>query len=168
MKFVPFFLAACLVGVTVVGPAVGQPGGGGPGGPGPGGAGPGGAGPGGGRPSPNFVFNICNQSDSPEIYIAVVSLAGQRFRAQGWWKVPRGSQCTKIGDFQRPGLFVHAADTQGNVWGQGDLQICANLNGSFDYTWDGAKRNCNQNEEVIGFVKIELEPKYPGFSWTLK
>jgi uncharacterized membrane protein len=185
MKFVPsILLAACVAGAAIVGSALAQPGGGGPGGGGPGGGGPGGGGPGGGgpggggpgggpggpgggRPTPNFTFMICNKSSSPEIFVAVVSLAGQNFRAQGWWKVPKGNQCTKIGDFQRPGLFVHAADAQGNTWGEADVQVCVNLANGFDYNWDGSKRNCRQGEEPAGFKKIEIDAKYPGFTWTL-
>src|SRR6266852_6292665 len=172
MKRVPILLAACLVGATLVGPAQAQPGGGGPGGGGPGGGGPGGGGPGGGGPggggqaSPTFSFEICNTSSSPTIYVTVVSQNGQQFRAQGWRKVPRGNQCTKIGDFQRPWIVVHAANDKGEWWGQADLKLCVNLNNSFDYTWDGKER-CGAGEEIRPFKKIDVEPNSPGMKWTL-
>lgn len=170
MKTVPsLLLAACLVGATLVGSPLAQPGGGGPGGGGPGGGGPGGGGPGGGGPSPTFGFEICNTSSIPAIFVAVVSLSGQQFRAQGWWKVPRGSQnqCTKIGDFQRPGIFAHASDPQGDTWGNADIQLCTNMKSSFDYTWDGKTRNCGAGETVAPYKKIEVAPDKTGMTWTL-
>src|SRR5215475_7013516 len=111
MKLVPsILLVACLVGATMIEPAMSQPGPAGGGGPG---GGPAGGGPGGGQSSPTFPFTVCNKSTSQKIYIAVVSIVGQTFRAQGWWTVANGGQCTKIGDFQRPGVYVHASDPQG-------------------------------------------------------
>jgi uncharacterized membrane protein len=163
-------LVACLVGAIFVQPAQAQPrpgggpGGGGPGGGGPGGGGPGGGGPGG--PSPTFTLAICNKSASPEIYIAVASLSGQKFRAQGWWKVG-GNQCTTIGNFQRPGVFAIGADTRGTTWGESNVTLCVNRNGPFDYTWDGNARSCGPGEDVMGFQKLEVEPRSPGFTWTL-
>jgi uncharacterized membrane protein len=130
--------------------------------------GSGGPGPGGGTPSPTFSFSICNLSTSPKIYVAVISRAQAGFRAQGWWTVPQGDQCTKIGDFRRPEIWVYTNDGQGSSWGKPTLQVCADLNKSFDYTWDGKARVCQRDEELAGFVRLAVEPNAPGLDWRLR
>lgn len=142
------------------GPGGGGPGGGGPGGGGPGG-GPGGGGPGGGTPSPTFTYRICNKANDGPVFVATVSIVGQQqFRAQGWAQVAQG-QCVALGPFQRPFVWWYARAANGSVWGaKPDAELCVNLNGGFDYTWDGGARNCGQGEIPVNFNKAEIEPKY--------
>jgi uncharacterized membrane protein len=173
-------LSAALIGTSVAqppkpggggggpsGPAPGGgPGGGGPGpGPGGGGAGPGPGGPGGGgAPSPTFTFEMCNKANDGVVYVAVASMAGQQFRVQGWAQIPQG-QCTKVGTFQRPKIWVHARATNGVTWGKGEVDLCVNLNGGFDYTWDGSARQCGQGETGVPFVSREIAAQYN--TWTM-
>ena len=142
------------------GPGGGGPGGG-PGGGGPGGGGPGGGSPGGGTPSPTFTYQICNKANDGTVFVATVSVVGQQqFRAQGWTQVAQG-QCVSLGPFQRPFVWWHARASNGAIWGaKPDSELCVNLNGGFDYTWDGGARNCGQGETPVNFNKAEIEPKF--------
>ncbi len=165
-------LGATVLSVALIGAALAQPpkpggSGGGPsgpasapgGGPAPGGAGPGGSGPGGGTPSPTFTYEMCNKANDGVVFVATVSIVGQQFRAQGWTQIPQG-QCVRLGPFQRPSLWWYARATSGVTWGKADINICVNLNGGFDYTWDGAGRPCTQAETAAAFVKADIAPQY--------
>ena len=129
------WLVACVASVALVSAALAQP-------PKPGGArrrstrrwpgpgpGPGGgalaavvlavavrvAGPGGAAPSPTFAMRVCNKTNDIDImYVAIVTVVGQQFRAQGWTQVPRG-QCGNIGTFTPP---QHLVACQGLERGQ--------------------------------------------------
>jgi hypothetical protein len=35
-----------------------------------------------------------------------------------------------------------------------------NLNGGFDYTWDGSGRTCGQGETSVGFNKSDVAPQF--------
>ncbi len=147
----------------------GAPGGAGPGAPGPGGGGPGGGGPGGAAPTPTFVLRMCNKTkDVPVIFVATVSVAGQQFRAQGWTQVPTG-QCVQVGSFQRPTAWWHARSPSGVTWGniKSGVALCVNLNGGFDYSWDGAGRSCAQSETGLPFVKLDIQPNVNTFDMNL-
>ena len=173
-------LGACIASAVLVGAALAQPpkpgggpaGGGGPSGPGaPGGpgAGPGGGGPGGATPTPTFVLRMCNKtSDVPIIFITTASLVGQQFRAQGWTQVPQG-QCVAVGSFQRPTVWWHGRAPTGTTWGdaKSGIDLCVNLNGGFDYTWDGAGRSCGQGESGVPFMKLDIAPNVNTFDMTL-
>jgi uncharacterized membrane protein len=149
------------------GPGGGGPGGGGPGGGGPGGGpggggpggGPGGGGPGGGTPSPTFTYRICNKANDGPVFVATVSVVGQQFRARGWIQVPQG-QCAALGPFQRPSVWWYARAASGATWGKPVINLCVNLNGGFDYTWDGSSRTCGQGEAMVGFNKADIAPQY--------
>jgi hypothetical protein len=187
------WLCTCLASVVLVGAALAQPprpggspggGGGAPGGPGgpgagpggpsapspgPAGPGPGGGSPGGGAASPTFVLNFCNKSnDNPVIFIAVAGAAGQQFRAQGWAQVPQG-QCVQIGTFARPAVWAYGRSPKGEFWGdqKTGVDLCVNLNGGFDYTWDGSPRQCGQDEFAAPFFKIDVPATAPAFNMTL-
>jgi Protein of unknown function (DUF1036) len=174
---------AVLIGAALAQPRPPTPGGGpggpapgpGPGAPGPGGGpgggpgpGPGGQGPGAGGPTPTFVVRMCNKSNEfPVIFVATVGIVGQQFRAQGWTQVPRG-QCVPVGAFTRPMMWWHAREPTGVVWGQKfDVDLCVNLNGGYDFTWDGSPRTCQQGETGVGFLKIEVPPNAPSFDMSL-
>lgn len=165
-------LFACMLSAVLMGAATAQspgPGpGGGPGGPGGGPGGPGGGpgGPGGGTPSPTFTYNICNKANHGVAFVATVSVAGQQFRAQGWTQVPPG-QCVALGPFQRPNVWWHARSQSGAVWGNSNVDLCVNLNGGFDFTWDGANRACGQGETGVGFDKLEIQPNLNSFTMNL-
>ncbi len=176
-----FVASAVLVGAALAQPP--KPGGagggggapsGGPGAPGPGGAGPGGGGPGGGgpggaAPTPNFVLRMCNKTkDVPVIFVATASVAGQQFRAQGWTQVPAG-QCVAVGSFQRPTVHWHARSPSGVTWGdiKSGVDLCVNLNGGFDYSWDGSARTCAQSESGVPFVKLDIQPNVNTFDMNL-
>ena len=178
-------LCAWVASVVLVGAALAQPpkpggagGGGGPGAgpgaPGPGGAGPGGGGPGGGgpggaAPTPNFVLRMCNKTnDVPVIFVATASVVGQQFRAQGWTQVPAG-QCVPVGSFQRPTVHWHARSPSGITWGdiKSGVDLCVNLNGGFDYSWDGSPRTCAQSESGVPFVKLDIQPNVNTFDMSL-
>ena len=150
-----------LVGLLLVVLARAQPGSPRPGAPGPG--------AGGGIVSPTFALSVCNLSTSPRLFIAVAARTQQgAFRVQGWWTVPKGSeqQCTKIGDFLRPTVWVYATNGEA-TWGTPSYMICINSNNSFDYTWDGNPRVCQSSEELGGFLQKNVDPKAPGFPWRL-
>lgn len=177
-----FVASAVLIGGALAqppkpgGPGGGAPGpgpGAGPSGPGTGpggpGAGPGGPGPGAGGPSPTFILRFCNKSaDTPVIFVSVASIVGQQFRAAGWLQVPQG-QCVQAGSFQRPAVWWHARSPAGGIWGdvKSGVDLCVNLNGGFDYTWDGAGRQCGQGETHAPFIKIEIKPNVGTFDMTL-
>jgi uncharacterized membrane protein len=152
--------------LPVVDRAHAQPGPPGPGAPG---GGPGGPGPGGGGTAPpTFSFSVCNASSYAKIFVAVVSRTQQGgFRAQGWWIAPRGGACTKIGDFLRPDIWVHANDGEGGGWGEASVDVCIDLNKSFDFTWDGKARDCKPDETAVGFVPLKVDGSAPGFNWKL-
>jgi uncharacterized membrane protein len=110
-------------------------------------------------------------SSYAKIFVATVSRTPQGpFRAQGWWVVPKGTQqqCTKIGDFLRPDIWVYTNDGEGGSWGKASVRVCIDLNKSFDYTWDGQFKVCQTSEELGGFVKLTVDPKATGFNWPLK
>jgi uncharacterized membrane protein len=147
----------------------GGPGAPGPGAPGPGGGGPGGGGPGGAAPTPNFVLRMCNKtSDVPVIFVATASVVGQQFRAQGWTQVPTG-QCVPVGSFQRPTVHWHARSPSGVTWGdiKSGVDLCVNLNGGFNYSWDGSARTCAQSESGVPFVKLDIQPNVNTFDMNL-
>ena len=136
---------------------------------GPGGGGPGGGGPGGAAPTPNFVLRMCNKTnDVPVIFVATASVAGQQFRAQGWTQVPAG-QCVPVGSFQRPTVHWHARSPSGVTWGdiKSGVDLCVNLNGGFDYSWDGSARTCAQSESGVPFVKLDIQPNVNTFDMNL-
>jgi uncharacterized membrane protein len=149
------------------GPGGGGPGGGGPGGGGPGGGGPGGGGPGGGQ-SPTFGLRFCNKTqDIKVIYVATVGAVGKEFQARGWWQIPLG-QCVIVGQYQRPSVWFHAREPGGTTWNSNpDVDVCLNLSSGFEYTWSGSGRQCQQGETAMPFVKIEVAPKYNGFTMTV-
>lgn len=171
-------LCATVLSAAIIGAALAQPpkpgggGGGAPSGPagapgggpgsGPGGgpgSGPGGGGPGGGTPSPTFTYQVCNKANDGVVFVATVSIVGQQFRAQGWTQVPQG-QCASLGPFQRPSVWWYARATNGATWGKPDISLCVNLNGGFDYTWDGSSRTCGQGETAVGFNKGDIAPQF--------
>jgi uncharacterized membrane protein len=165
---VPLFacaLSALLIGVATAqspGPGTG-PGGGPGGGPGPG---PGGGGGSGGAPSPTFTYNVCNKASRGVAFVTTVSLVGKQFRAQGWTQVAQG-QCVALGPFQRPSVWWHARTQSGAFWGNNDVDLCVNLNGGFDYTWDGSSRTCGQGETAVGFDKVEIKPQFNATTMNL-
>jgi uncharacterized membrane protein len=149
------------------GPGAGP--GAGPGGAGPGAPGPGGGGPGGAAPTPTFVLRMCNKTkDVPVIFVATASVAGQQFRARGWTQVPAG-QCVAVGSFQRPTVHWHARSPSGVTWGdiKSGVDLCVNLNGGFDYSWDGSARTCAQGESGLPFVKLDIQPNVNTFDMNL-
>jgi len=172
-----FVASAVLIGGALAQPPKpGGPGGGAPG-PGPGagpsgpgtGPGPGGPGPGAGGPSPTFILRFCNKSaDTPVIFVGVASISGQQFRAQGWLQVQQG-QCLQAGSFQRPAVWWHARSPTGAIWGdvKSGVDLCVNLNGGFDYSWDGSGRQCGQGETHAPFIKIDIAPNVGTFDMTL-
>ena len=186
MKLVPSrvslsaLLCALVASAMVVGGALAQPPkpggapGGGPGaGPGAGPGGPGGPGPGpggpGAAPSPTFVLRMCNKTnDVPVIFITTASVVGQQFQARGWTQVPAG-QCVPVGTFQRPSVWWHGRAPNGTTWGdaKSGIDLCVNLNGGFDYTWDGSGRQCAQGETSVPFMKLDIQPKVNTFDMNL-
>lgn len=184
------WLCAVVVSAAMVGSAVAQPpkpGGGGapssgpsggpgagPGagpstGPGPGGPGPGGGAPGAAAPSPTFVLRFCNKTnDTPVIFVTTASVVGQQFRAQGWVQVPQG-QCVPAGTFQRPSVWWHGRAAAGTTWGdpKSGIDLCVNLNGGFDYSWDGSARSCATGETGVSFMKLDVAPTVNSFDMNL-
>jgi uncharacterized membrane protein len=156
-------LGGCIAGAALVGAALSQPPGGGPpgsgGGGGPGGGGPGGGPGGGGKTSPTVNYQVCNKTnDVPIIFVTTVSIVGgKQFRAQGWTQVPKG-QCVSTGMHERPAVWWHARAQNGMFWGEGQVDICINLNSAFNYTWDGGNRQCAPGETVQGLMKLDFRP----------
>jgi hypothetical protein len=101
---------------------------------------------------------MCNNTkDVKVIFVATASVIGSQFRAQGWTQVPQG-QCAITGTFQRaPQIWWHARDPSGIIWGtKPEAELCVNLNGGFEYTWDGQPRQCQQGMTGAPFVKQEV------------
>jgi uncharacterized membrane protein len=175
MRGLSALLIACSVGMSLAEMAQAQPRGPGapsaPGAPRPQG-GPGApSSPGGGQISPTFLFKICNKSTDArvaDIFVAVVSvLGGGQYRNQGWWRVPK-SECVDIGQFNRPGVFVHgmAGDL---YWGDAPpkgVSLCVNMSAGFDYTF-AAGRACAAGEEEKPFSPIEVQPQFNVMTYTL-
>jgi hypothetical protein len=111
---------------------------------------------------------MCNKTnDIQTIFVATVNIVGQQFRAAGWTQVQRG-QCSPMGSFQRPTVWWHARDPRGAVWGEKfDVDLCVNLNGGFEYTWNGQGRSCTQGETGVSFVKLEIAPTTNTFDMNL-
>jgi hypothetical protein len=140
-----------------------------PGNPGPqtpGGRPPGPGGPGGppGAPTvpatPTFKLKICNQGAAQigDGYVSIISVVdnGKQYRAQGWWKIPNG-QCVDIGEFKRPGVFLHGFACGGDcTWGGQKFVYCVNSKAGFDYSF-GTPRECGSGEALAGFFPIEVD-----------
>ena len=109
-------------------------------------------------PSPTFTMRVCNKAnDIDMMFVAIVTVVGQQFRAQGWAQVPRG-QCGSVGTFNRPTIWWHVRASNGVAWQNKNerVELCVNLNGGFDYTWGGENRPCTQGETGVPFYKIEI------------
>jgi hypothetical protein len=111
---------------------------------------------------------FCNKSsNAPTAFIAVASIVGQQFRAQGWSQIKQG-ECHPVGSFQRPRVWFHAQSPNGISWNSNaDVDLCVNLNAGFDYTWAGTSRSCGAGETAVPFVKIEMPAKANRFTMTL-
>jgi len=166
----------CALGMAFAGPAQAQPGPpgvpGGPGAPGgPGGpgapGGPGGPGaPGGPQVSPTFAFSVCNKGGVGDAYVSVLYGTGAGYRVQGWWKVPQG-QCSNIGSFNRPAVYLFGM-AGSYTWSKQDSTQCVNMTAGFDYTMDGrTPHQCSAGEELRGFVKIDVEPRFGSMEFSL-
>jgi hypothetical protein len=152
----------CALGMPWVDAAQAQPGA--PGNPG----GPGAPGAPGGQPqaSPTFAFSVCNKGGVGDAYISLLYGAPNGYRAQGWWKVAQG-QCTNVGSFNRPAVYMFAMAGQ-YTWSKQDTTQCVNMTAGFDYTMDGrTPHQCTAGEELKGFVKIEVEPRYGSMEFSL-
>jgi hypothetical protein len=154
MKIAPFVCAAGLLGATLIagipspdggklmGTALAQP----------------------GKAPPTFELYGCNETEYPNVYLAVVTIAGNQLQAKGWTSLPKTkcekfSDAVKIGVFGRPSYWWHA--TTGEVTWRNDkvakVQICVNMNDNFDYTWDGKARDCKAGEQPAPFYEYKVE-----------
>jgi uncharacterized membrane protein len=112
---------------------------------------------------------MCNKTnDTPVIFVTTASVGGQQFRAQGWTQVPQG-QCVPVGTFQRPSVWWHGRAANGTTWGdpKSGIDLCVNLNGGFDYSWDGSARSCGQGETGVPFMKLDIAPNVNTFDMNL-
>jgi uncharacterized membrane protein len=159
---------ACLLGMPLVDAAQAQPapGPGAPGNPGgPGGPGAPGA-PGGQQTSPTFAFSVCNKGGVGDAFVSLLYGAPGGFRVQGWWKIA-ANQCTNLGTFQKPAVYMFAMAGQ-YTWSKQDTVQCVNSTAGFDYTIDGkTPRQCQAGEDLKGFLKIEVEPRYSSMEFSL-
>jgi uncharacterized membrane protein len=172
--------AACLVALPFVSSANAQilvpPGdppkapGGGPTGPGnpnvPGGP----TNPGGPAASPTFLLKVCNKAQPQygPAYISIISVIenGKQYRAQGWWTIPN-AQCVDVGNFNRPGVFLHGMAKGGDVtWANQKNVYCVNRNSGFDYTF-GEPRQCGAGEDLAGFFQMDVDNRTPVMTQTL-
>jgi uncharacterized membrane protein len=123
--------------------------------------------------SPTFQLTMCHKAAANigDAYVALAALTPdkQKYRVQGWWKVPKG-QCANLGQFQRPGLFFFAMANNGDVtWSDKEPALCVNANAAFDYTLDpNVGRNCGPAEDAVGFFLIKVDDKYNAITFTLQ
>ena len=114
-------------------------------------------------------MRVCNKANDIDImYVAIVTVVGQQFRAQGWAQVPRG-QCGNIGTFTRPTIWWHVRASNGVNWQNKNerVELCVNLNGGFDYTWGGENRPCAQGETGVPFYKVDIPANMPNYDLNL-
>jgi hypothetical protein len=112
---------------------------------------------------------MCNKTnDTKLIFVTTASVQGQQFRAQGWAQIPQG-QCVPVGQFQRPTVWWHGRSPTGTVWSdpKSGVDLCVNLDGGFDYTWDGSARSCQQGETAVPFIKLDVQPNINQFDMTM-
>ena len=126
--------------------------------------------PGGPAASPTFLLKICNKAQPQygPAYISIISVIenGKQYRAQGWWTIPN-AQCIDIGNFNRPGVFLHGMAKGGDVtWANQKSVYCVNRGAGFDYTF-GEPRQCGPGEDLAGFFQIEVDNKTPVMTQTL-
>jgi len=114
--------------------------------------------------SPTFQLKICNKAATHvgDAYVSIISVVenGKAYRAQGWWKIP-SAQCVDIGEFKRPGVFLHGFGCGGDCkWGSSKLVYCVNAKAGFDYSFDGG-RDCKGDEGLAGFFPVEVDNQQP-------
>jgi hypothetical protein len=141
-------------------PAPNRPGPQGPGAPG----GPGGPGGPTVPVSPTFLLKVCNKASAQvgDAYVSIISVVenGKQYRGQGWWKIPN-AQCVDIGEFKRPGVFLHGFGCGGDCkWGSPKFVYCVNSSAGFDYSFQ-AGRECGAGEALAGFFPVEVEDRSP-------
>lgn len=91
------------------------------------------------RKSPEAYVGVCNDTDIPELYVAIRFFEKNEFRTQGWWKIPN-NKCTKLGPFPtEKGIFAFAttssADPDASEWRPtwANEMACINPETAFDY-----------------------------------
>jgi len=114
--------------------------------------------------TPNFQLKICNRAAARlgDAYVSIISIIenGKRYRAQGWWKIPN-AQCVDVGEFKRPGVFLHGYACGGDCkWGNQKLVYCVNSKSGFDYSFDSG-RDCGPDEGLAGFFPLEVDNLQP-------
>jgi Protein of unknown function (DUF1036) len=119
-----------------------------------------------GKTPPTFELYACNKSESAEVFLALVTISGKQLQAKGWSTLPR-SNCEKyadavrIGVFGRPSFWWYAS--AGDSYWSNDrvpkVQICANLNEHFEYSWDGKARDCKTGEQPVTFYEYKVDDK---------
>jgi hypothetical protein len=111
-----------------------------------------------------FQLKICNNASAKvgDAYVSIISVLdnGKQYRAQGWWKIPN-AQCIDIGEFKRPGIFLHGFGCGGDCkWGSQKFVYCVNAKAGFDYNFDTG-HVCGDNEALAGFFPVEVEDQQP-------
>jgi hypothetical protein len=111
-----------------------------------------------------FQLKICNKASARvgDAYVSIISVVenGKQYRAQGWWRIPN-AQCVDIGEFKRPGVFLHGIGCGGDCkWGSQKLVYCVNSGAGFDYSF-AAGRECGTGEALAGFFPVEVDDRAP-------
>jgi hypothetical protein len=78
-------------------------------------------------------------------------------------------QCAAVGTFQRPSVWWYGRAPSGVWWGddKAGIDLCVNLNGGFDYTWDGSGRSCAPEQIGVPFRKLDVAPTQNTFDMNL-
>ncbi|MBD2665326.1 hypothetical protein B6N60_00069 [Richelia sinica FACHB-800] len=123
--------------------------------------------------SANLAFNqpaqaqlkVCNESTSTA-YVAVgYGLGDDKWKSEGWWRVPKGEcetvvkQALDIEDF----YYIYAADEDENfVWkgSNQDHKFCVNTQEDFSLVFSGDKCS-GDNTDKRNFLEIKVDnPTY--------
>ncbi|MFM8269595.1 MAG: DUF4189 domain-containing protein [Pseudomonadota bacterium] len=105
------------------------------------------------RPAPETYVGVCNDTDFPELYVAIRFFERNEFRTQGWWKVPR-NKCSKLGPFpSEKGIYAFATtsstDPDASEWRPtwSNELACINPETAFDYA-ERSDGTCEAREVI--------------------
>jgi uncharacterized membrane protein len=122
--------------------------------------------PGGQQTVPAFGFNVCNKAGLGDIFLSLIYAVQGGYRVEGWWKVV-ADQCSNMGNFLKPAVYLYAMSGQ-NSWSKQDTMQCTNVNAQFGYVIDGkTPRACAAGEQIKGYIKIDVAPQYATMTFNL-
>jgi Protein of unknown function (DUF1036) len=108
-----------------------------------------------GLPGDTYL-EICNNTSSDNIEVALLYRGESGFNSQGWWVVRKG-ECTKtaVGYNYRGDIYIHGKGNNVN-WGSNDFSFCVS-NTKFNFT-DEAKIACRGENRRVNSIKFLVFP----------